>query len=212
MSALVQRGSTQGRPMALAVTIALHAALVAGLLAMKVVEIAAERATPPIDVSWINEKRPPVPPVKPIQAKLFDPRVVSVPDLPAPDIPPDSRIDALAASPQDPVTPVEGAASVAPILVVADTPLRYQAVRSPDDYYPSQAIKAGAEGAVIVRACVDAGGRLSGSPAVVTSSRQALLDAAAVKWTSEALRFQPATRAGAAIASCKEFRVSFKLH
>jgi hypothetical protein len=39
-----------------------------------------------------------------------------------------------------------------------------------------------------------------------------LLDAAAVKWASEALRFQPATRGGTAVASCKEFRVSFTLH
>ena len=38
MSALVQRGNAQGRPMALVVTIALHVALVAGLLAIKVVE------------------------------------------------------------------------------------------------------------------------------------------------------------------------------
>jgi hypothetical protein len=69
-----------------------------------------------------------------------------------------------------------------------------------------------AEGAAIVRACADAGGRLSGNPTVVRTSRVSLLDAAAVKWASEALRFQPATRGGVAVASCKEFRVSFTLH
>jgi TonB family protein len=97
-------------------------------------------------------------------------------------------------------------------VIKPDTPLRYQAVRPSDDYYPPQAIRRAAEGAAIVRACVDAAGRLSGTPTVVRSSRESLLDVAAIKWASEALRFQPATQGGVAIAACKEFRVSFTLH
>jgi hypothetical protein len=49
MSALVQKGIAQGRPMALAITIALHVALVAGLLAMKVAQVVADRTAVPID-------------------------------------------------------------------------------------------------------------------------------------------------------------------
>ena len=67
-------------------------------------------------------------------------------------------------------------------------------------------------GAVIVRTCVDASGHLSAMPQVVTPSSSPLLDTAAVKWAGEALRFTPARRGGVAVASCKEFRVNFKLH
>ncbi|HMA12288.1 MAG TPA: TonB family protein [Steroidobacteraceae bacterium] len=212
MSALVQRGSTQGRPMALAVTIALHVALVAGLLAMKVVEVAGERATPPIDVSWVKERRPTIPPEKPIRPTLVDPRGLAPPDIPVPDVPLGNPVEPIPVDTQPLSMPGEDAVSVEPTTVVADTPLRYQAVRPSDDYYPPQAIRMGAEGVAVVRACVDAGGQLSAAPSVVRSSRQSLLDAAAVKWASEALRFQPATRSGAAIAACREFRVSFTLH
>jgi TonB family protein len=196
--------------MALVVTIALHVALVAGLLAIKVVEKVSQYTTP-IQLRDIKDVRKPIPDVKPIVPVLGKPVAVpqTVPDLP--DFPAD---DALVATivdlPQD--VPSADARRIDNTPSLPDTPLRYQAVRPSDDYYPPQAIRMAAEGATIVRTCVDAGGRLSGAPSVVTSSRQSLLDAAAVKWANEALRFRPATRAGVAIASCKEFRVSFTLH
>jgi TonB family protein len=211
MSALVQKGIAQGRPMALAITIALHVALVAGLLAMKVAQVVADRTAVPIDVKWLEEKRPTLPPAELIKPRLIDPGTVVVPDNPVPQVLQEDSISL----PPDTGRVAQTLPDELPLDVTslpADMPLRYQAVRSPDDYYPPQAIRMAAQGAAIVRACVDAGGRLSGKPTVVASSRQSLLDAAAVKWASEALRFQPASRGGQAVASCKEFRVSFTLH
>jgi TonB family protein len=92
-----------------------------------------------------------------------------------------------------------------------DTPIRYEAIRPTNDYYPPQAIRMQSQGVTIIRTCVGASGRLSSQPSVVRGSRDALLDAAAVKWAGEALRFQPATRGGVAVASCKDFRVNFTL-
>ena len=134
-----------------------------------------------------------------------------VPQIPDFDVD-ESPIVTVPLQPMDitPQVPADNSQPVASVL--PDTPLRFEAVRPTDDYYPPQAIRMASEGAVIVRACTDARGRLSGGPSVVRSSSDSLLDGAAVKWASEALRFQPATRAGVAVPSCKEFRVSFKLH
>jgi TonB family protein len=211
MSALIHRSGVQGRPLALAVTIGLHVALVSGLLAIKVVKELRVNAIP-LQMKNVEDKPRPVPVETPIVPVLGKFAAVPQPpvDLPAladaetiaaqvVDIPPDAAVESARGS---------GAGSV----VIPDTPLRYQAIRSSDDYYPPQAIRMETEGAAVVQACVDASGRLSGTPTVARSSRSSLLDAAAVKWASEALRFQPATRAGAAVAACKEFRVSFKLH
>lgn len=211
MSALVHGGSAHGRPMALGVTIALHVVLVAGLLAIKAVETAKDNATP-IQVKNIVEKKKPVHVEAPIVPVLG--RFVAVPQ-PTPDLPDFRETEAIAGTvvdiPQGAIveTPQRVETTIA---AVPDTPLRYQAVRPSDDYYPPQALRMGTEGAAIVRTCVDAGGRLSGAPTVIRSSRVSVLDAAAVKWASEALRFQPATQAGVAVESCKEFRVSFTLH
>ena len=203
---------TQGRPVALAVTIALHVALVAGLLALKVVEAVKDRATP-IQVTNIAEKPKPIPVAQPILPVLGKLAAVPQPLLDLPDFREAETIAALAVDiPRDVIAATAPNGVEADVAVVPDTPLRYRAVRPAEDFYPPQAIRMAAEGAAIVRACVDAGGRLSGVPAVVRTSRTALLDAAAVRWASEALRFQPATQAGVAVASCKEFRVSFTLH
>jgi TonB family protein len=212
MSALVQRGMAQGRPMALTITIALHVALVAGLLAIKVVESARQGATP-IQFHEIRDERPAMPEVQPIEPVLGKPTAVPrlIPNLP--DFPIEDSISAQVMDASRQVIPIDVPQYVdTTTVMVADTPLRYQAVRPSDDYYPPQAIRMAAEGAAVVRTCVDSAGRLSGAPTVVRTSRVSLLDAAAVKWASEALRFQPATRGGAAVASCKEFRVSFTLH
>jgi TonB family protein len=196
--------------MALGVTIALHGVLVTGLLAIKAVESAKDHAIP-IQVKNVDVKRPdPVEtPIVPVLGSF-----AAVPQ-PTPDLPDFRDSETIPATvvdvPQDAV--VETPRRVETVIAtVPDTPLRYQAVRPSDDFYPPQALRMGAEGAAIVRACVDAGGRLSGVPTVVRGSRVAVLDAAAVKWASEALRFQPATQAGVAVAACKEFRVSFTLH
>lgn len=212
MSALVHGGGVQRRPMALAVTIGLHVALVAGLLAIKVVEEMKVHAIP-IQLQDLKEKPRPVPVEQPVEPVLGQVAAVPQPEMDLPDFQETETIAAQFVEPTQAAVPMDsirGAGTgIAPL---PDTPLRYRAVRPSDDYYPPQAIRMAAEGAAIVRACVDAGGRLSGVPVVIRSSRTSSLDSAAVKWASEALRFEPATRAGVAVASCKEFRVSFTLH
>jgi len=202
----------QGRPIALAVTIGLHVALVAGLLAIQVVKELRVN-TIPLQMKDVEEKPRPVRVETPIVPVLG--QFAAVPQ-PAVDLPAFADAESITAQvvdiPPDVVAVEPSRGSGAGSAVIPDTPLRYQAVRSSDDYYPPQAIRMEVEGAVVVQACADVSGRLSGTPTVARSSRSSLLDAAAVKWASEALRFQPATRAGAAVAACKEFRVSFKLH
>lgn len=198
--------------MALAVTIGVHVALVAGLLAIKVVDVVKDY-TAPLQLVRIDEKPKPVQFAEPIDPKLqnLDHVAQPVPQIPDFDVD-ESPIVTVPLTPMD-ITPQVPADNSQPVASVQpDTPLRFEAVRPTDDYYPPQAIRMASEGAVIVRACTDARGRLSGGPSVVRSSSDSLLDGAAVKWASEALRFQPATRAGVAVPSCKEFRVSFKLH
>jgi TonB family protein len=211
MSALVQKGIAQGRPLALAITIGVHVALVAGLLAIKVAET-VQHYVMPLQMRDLTKPPDPVQAVKPIEPVLGNP--VSMPTIvpELPDFAADERIDARTSDQVDEVIPIEPPRGIDTGTALPDTPLRYQAVRPTDDYYPPQAIRMAIEGAVVVRACVGADGRLSGPPSVVKSSHASLLDAAALKWAGEALRFQPATQAGTAIAACKEFRVSFTLH
>jgi protein TonB len=85
-------------------------------------------------------------------------------------------------------------------------------VRSADDYYPAASLRLQESGTAIVQVCVAPSGRLEGAPAIQQSSGSPRLDAAALKWAREALRFTPATRGGVPISACKGFRVNFKLH
>jgi TonB family protein len=84
-------------------------------------------------------------------------------------------------------------------------------VRSPDDYYPATSIQLQEEGVTVVNVCVGPAGRLEGAPTVRSSSGSRRLDAAALKWAGEALVFTPATRNGAAVSACREYRVRFTL-
>ena len=217
MSTQVQHASIlSGRQVVFAATVALHAAAIAALMAWRIAEV-MQRPLDPIQITDpIPNPDPPRPlPPDPVDRSLI--QTIDVPRLP-------ERIDlhteedpqkvVTARVTDDGVPPGGSGASkgVARLAPPADTPLRYRATRSPDDYYPAQAIRLEQEGVAIVQVCTDAGGALSAAPQVTKSSRSRLLDAAAVTWAREALQFTPATRAGAAVAACKEFRVNFTLH
>lgn len=196
---------TSGRTAVMGVIIALHVAFIAGLMAWRIAENVSDKSATAIKLAWVTDpsKPKPVPTVtKPAEVPLKPLDEVAVP-IPEPqvDLPQaEAGTTALTASADD----TAGNA--------VDTPLQYRAIRPADDYYPPQAIRMNQVGAVIVRACVDASGHLTSTPQVVTPSVSSLLDAAATKWAGEALRFTPATRGGVAVASCKDFRVNFKLH
>ena len=205
MTTYVQRMHiTSGRTVVMAVIIGLHAALIAGLMAWKIAEAVSDKNPNAIKLAWINQPEQPQP--TPVITKATEvplaPLEVTVPvpvEVDTPDVPVDST--AIAATEQ---SDADSAA--------VDTPIQYRAVRPANDYYPPQAIRMSQAGAVVVRTCVDASGKLSSTPQVVKPNGSALLDGAAVKWASEALRFTPATRGGVAVASCKDFRVNFQLH
>src|SRR5688500_2894720 len=95
--------------------------------------------------------------------------------------------------------------------IIPSTSLEMHATRSPDDYYPAVSLQLQEEGVSVVRICVGPEGRLEGRPTVVQGSGSRRLDSAAVKWASEALTFTAATRNGAGISACRDFRVRFTL-
>jgi TonB family protein len=94
---------------------------------------------------------------------------------------------------------------------IPSTALEMHATRSPDDYYPSVSLQLQEEGVSVVRICVGPEGRLEGRPTVVQGSGSRRLDSAAVKWANEALTFTAATRNGAGVSACRDFRVRFTL-
>jgi TonB family protein len=88
--------------------------------------------------------------------------------------------------------------------------LSYQATRSPDDFYPPQSLRMGEEGVAEIESCVAANGHLDGTPTLLRSSGHPRLDAAAVQWAQQALRYRPATSDGVPMRACKGFRVTFE--
>lgn len=123
--------------------------------------------------------------------------------VPQPEAPPPEA----AAPPDDPNPP-----PVTTNAAMSDaTALSFDAVRSPDAYYPPISAQLGETGAAIVQVCVAPEGRLESAPQVTQTSGYPRLDAAAVKWASEALRFKPATSGGLPVRSCAGFRVKFRL-
>jgi len=90
-------------------------------------------------------------------------------------------------------------------------PLSYVVTKPINEFYPPGSIRLSEEGSSTLQVCVTANGMLAGAPTLQASSGYARLDAAALKWASEALRFTPARRAGRAVPACKGFRVTFRL-
>jgi TonB family protein len=83
---------------------------------------------------------------------------------------------------------------------------------STEDFYPAAAIRAGIEGGVTLRVCVDESGRLSGAPAIEQPSASALLDAAALKLAGAGSgHYRPTTDDGRPVSSCYPLRVRFEL-
>lgn len=210
MSAQIQQANmASGRSLVFMTIVALHAVVISALMAWRITEVTSKDADR-IPISWTRPEPREVPkPIKmgnPLQGIPLPTPLAPVP-LSMPEEP------ALAAVPIPDGLPVAGSSNPGlAATVVADTPLRYQAVKVPDDYYPANAIRLEQQGTVIVRTCVDAAGRLTGVPRVVTASRFRALDEAAVAWAGEALRFTPATKGGTAVGACKDFRVNFRLH
>jgi protein TonB len=204
-----------GRQMVMVVTIALHGAVIAALMAIRIMPDVFKQP-PSIIASFDSQPEVQPPPPQALDVPIRSTPIV-VPVVPLIDLPPDIPVSeaTLVAQPTPAGADATGIPEGAGTNVVPDipsTPLQFQAVRSADDYYPAASLRLQEEGLVVVRVCVAPTGRLDGRPSIERSSGSPRLDAAALTWAREALRFTPATRNGEAIAACKGFRVNFRLH
>jgi TonB family protein len=211
MNTLVHPASIlSGRSAVMVVTVGLHAAVIAALMAARMDIGFTEPTVPRLQVALSKSE--------PVIAK---PDLVSVPivalgkaTMPA-DLP-EVAFDPPQAGPIDfdPITsdPDSSPGPVSTEQSVPNSELRHFAVRATDEFYPEASIRLEEQGTSIVRVCVDAAGRVVGKPVIATTSGYGRLDAAAVQWAREALRFEPATRGGAPVEACKRFRVRFNLH
>jgi protein TonB len=165
-----------------------------------------------IDPPAVEPPPPPPPMPKPVLRTEF-----TTPKIPVVDpMIPDPLVDTVPMPPSDPgpvemVSPEVGTGTdIVP--AIPSTALKYSAIRPADDYYPYASRTLQEEGIATVRVCVAPTGKLEGSPVIQTSSGSTRLDAAALKWAREALRFTPATERGVPVSACKGFRVHFTLH
>ena len=87
-----------------------------------------------------------------------------------------------------------------------------KAVHTPDcplEYYPAEALRLKQEGIVVVRVCTGADSKVDGPVSVVTSSGNPALDEAAAACMA-AGRFRAGTANGMPVASCKDFKITFR--
>ncbi|MET0292933.1 MAG: TonB family protein [Steroidobacteraceae bacterium] len=98
-----------------------------------------------------------------------------------------------------------------PAPVIESTPLTFRERRAPREFYPATSLRLSEEGATTIRVCVTAQGVLQTLPTVVAGSGHARLDAAAVAYARESLRFRVATENGQPVDACRNLRVNFTL-
>lgn len=156
------------------------------------VETATPRQTPP----------PPLPPVRRFQAA----KIENVPPLISIETPPDTgairdtspRISEPPLAPPRQVNRIAGGPG-------AGFP-------NTEDYYPAASKRIGERGAVMVRVCVDATGRLNGVPTIAQSSGSVRLDEGALRLAQAGSgRYRATTEDGRAVSSCYPFRIRFEL-
>jgi protein TonB len=83
---------------------------------------------------------------------------------------------------------------------------------TPDDYYPLLARHLEEQGAATVRVCVNASGRLTDEPTVVSSSGSTRLDEGALRLARAGSgHYRPSTEDGRAVNACYPLRIRFQL-
>lgn len=211
MSAHIQQASLlSGRQFAMVVVVALHAAVISALLAMKVIpEIASAVPRLIVEVQPRPEKVPDVMPESlPLPATAGPP----VERIPIPLVPiAEADVEPPLVGIDPPPAGAGAGAGDAPAAAPRYEPLGYRVVRGADEFFPPQSRILAEQGVAIVRVCVGADGQLQGAPAVERGSGSRRLDAAAVSWAREALVFTPARRDGVPEPACRSFRVVFQL-
>jgi periplasmic protein TonB len=143
------------------------------------------------------------PPPPPVDLKERPPVQVIAPDI-------NISIPVEAPPPIQIVTTQKVEPPPAPRAIVPGTPVRPTYVPDVNSYYPDASRRAGEEGRVLVKVCVNATGKID-STDVATSSGHPGLDEAALK-VARAYRFKPATSDGRPVASCPSLPGKFELH
>jgi TonB family protein len=193
------------RAVALGLIACLHVGLI-WMLATGLLQRMVPLPPPSMQASFVTS------PLRPLQPPLPDPKfahtIIEVPPLIADAFPPPTE-DVIAATTMEPPAP-PALTSVHAVSRVWGGP--GHGFPSTEDFYPASAIRAGIEGGVTLRVCVDASGRLSGAPAIEQPSASALLDAAALKLAGAGSgHYRPTTDDGRAVSSCYPLRVRFQL-
>jgi len=94
--------------------------------------------------------------------------------------------------------------------VVKQTPRPGPGFPQTGDFYPPESKKLGETGGPIVRACLDASGKLTAAVELMKTSGSARLDQAGVALaTAGSGRYRPATEDGKPVAACFAYRISF---
>lgn len=170
-------------------------------LARRVVEVIA----PPIDANLIEELEDREEPPPPPPPEFERPPIEIPPPEVTINIPSDPMTTAITDVTTKPVprTP----APAAPRTIVK---AKAKSFPSTDDYYPAASIRLEEQGSAVVRTCVAPNGKLAEPPSIVTSSKSARLDEAAVKLT-KAGRFIAGSIDGTPTTDCFNTRIRFEL-
>jgi protein TonB len=175
-------------------------------LARRVIETIA----PPIQTEIVEEvqKRdePPPPPPPEMQRPPVE---VPPPDV-AIDIPVETQSTAIVDVTDRPQPKAPPPPPPKPVNRVSPKPGK--GFPSTEEYYPPASKRLGEEGAVNVRACVGANGKLTEEPTVAQTSGSARLDEGAVKLAKAGSgHYQAGTEDGQATTQCFVFRIKFEL-
>jgi protein TonB len=159
-----------------------------------------------IDLTPPEVQRPPPPPLT--QPTLYQTDTVPLPDLPPLNMEPDPGTTITL--PRETIatagTPVAPVPVPPPVRLVGRNVMPNTA-----DYYPASEVRFGYEGTTGIRSCVNADGRLDGSPVVESSSGRPLLDKAAVRLAQDG-KYAKAMQGDTPVPNCYRLRVTFTLH
>jgi protein TonB len=161
------------------------------------------RLPEPLDPDTTPPPENPIPPPRTVIA-MADPDI-------AINLPADPNVEPLQT--EAPIDPQPYRPFVEPVRP-AEPPLRLvgrNVMPNTEDYYPARDRRDGNEGTAEVRSCVNANGRLDGSPTVESSSGRESLDNAAVRVARDG-RYAKAMRGDTPVPNCYRFRVTFTMH
>jgi TonB family protein len=187
--------------------VGLHA-LLAYLFATGLITTITKVIAPDIEIIKLKQEAPPRPDEPPAPTPpVLTAYTPVVPDVPFDiNVPIDTTIS-LPSEPTLPRDPIGRTPTLPPPLHLVGR----NVMPNTADYYPPSEIRLGNEGTAEIRSCVDANGRLDGTPTVEATSGRVPLDKAAVRLAQDG-KYARAMRGDEPVPNCYRFRVTFTLH